>query len=921
MGAFITLLAFIVLIALVISIVAARRARDCDHAMWTLGRRVDKLEDRIAALQQSFRESARSLSEAAAERPPPVEAEAEIPVAERAEPPPEPVEEEIREVAVTPVKEEGLAAAAPEAPETPSPAMPRKQPPTERAKAFVAAIDKEWWRDLERQVGQKWMTWVGAVVLFLSVGFFVKYAFEHEWLGPMGRVILGVIAGLGVCAAGERLVTRGMRPLGQGLVGCGLAMLYVSFYAAYGFYDELLPREIVFVLMALVTTGGVVLAIVHDAIPISFIAVLGGLITPALLSTGEDPRDTLFAYLLLLDIGVLGVAFFKRWRALDLIAFFSTWGYFTWWHHTHYGTAAMVPATLWLYAFFLLFFATPFVYHLYRLTPITGERFFLAVSNAVAAFGFAYAILYETHKHVLGLVTLGMSASYLVLGSLTRKRIKNDSRAVLGFVALSVMFLMIAIPIHLDFHGVTVAWAVQGPVLLYLAYKYTYFPVRVGSLIPLALATGTIFTTNWPLHTEAFTPIFNREFGSAIFVALAGAACTVVHYLHRKNFRRIDRLLMIGTGIASAFLALIVMHIEMWQWLSLSGRGESVRWASALVWVAGSAGFLAAGTKLRSVHTRASGLAALVVVAFLVTWDYALGMRADYLLFLNGRFLAALASILVVFSYGSVYRRSQAICRLEEKRLTAPFFCVGILALTLLGSVETWLYLALLDRHYMARCLLPVFWVAGTAGCLFTGIRLRSYALRTAGLVTAAVAAILASVGYGFKMEPGYILYVNGRFLAGLAVILSVFGYGFVLRSLSDIFPSREQRIAKTLYWIGLWSLFTILSVETPLYFRNAITGFERARWASQMSLSIVWAVYAAAMLTVGFRWKVRSLRLCALGLFGLTALKLVIVDMAKVKEVYRIASFLVLGILMIGASYAYHRVEKALATSSREER
>jgi uncharacterized membrane protein len=81
-----------------------------------------------------------------------------------------------------------------------------------------------------------------------------------------------------------------------------------------------------------------------------------------------------------------------------------------------------------------------------------------------------------------------------------------------------------------------------------------------------------------------------------------------------------------------------------------------------------------------------------------------------------------------------------------------------------------------------------------------------------------------------------------------------------------------------------------------------------------------VWGVYATALLAVGFRGRNRPLRLVGLALFGLTALKLVLVDMAEVKQIYRIVSFLVLGLLMIGASYLYHRVEKWLDESLGEE-
>jgi uncharacterized membrane protein len=56
------------------------------------------------------------------------------------------------------------------------------------------------------------------------------------------------------------------------------------------------------------------------------------------------------------------------------------------------------------------------------------------------------------------------------------------------------------------------------------------------------------------------------------------------------------------------------------------------------------------------------------------------------------------------------------------------------------------------------------------------------------------------------------------------------------------------------------------------------------------------------------------------LGIFAVTALKLVLVDMAGIKQIYRTLSFLVLGLLMIGVSYLHHKVEKHLAASEAQE-
>ena len=1168
---------FIGFTALVVSIVAVALVKGCRSAIKAQQTHLDYLSQKLANIEKSSdttveEKALRPPPEAVPEKPPPAveeERRREIPVAGPVEAPAVPEPEEVADIPSAPPVEVPPTPVEPKIPEVVAPAVAEERPPRKPAKPFWPRFNPESWAKFEEKLGKQWMTWVGAVVLFLAAGLFVKYAFDHKWLGPWARVILGVVAGIAVVAAGERFIRRRMRALGQGLIGTGLAILYVSLYAASGLYD-LLPHSATFALMVLVTTGGMVLAVAHDAIAVSFLAVLGGLLTPVLLRTGQDARDALFSYLLLLDVGVLGVAFFKRWRALDVLAFIGTVALFTGWHIQFHDapTYSMVPTLLWLAAFYVVFLVQPFVYHLRLATPIVGERFFLAVSNAMGMFAGAYTVLLPTHKHTLGFITIGMSVSYLILGTLTRKRIKSDERAVFGFIALSVALLTIAVPIHLDFHGVTIAWAVKAPLLLYLAYKYDYFPVRAGCLIPLALAAGRIFTTHWPLHSEAFTPLFNKHFGTAIFVTLAGGAYTLIHHLQRKNSSPTDRVLKVWTGIASAFLALIVTHIEVWQWLDLSGRGHLVHWASALVWTAGSVGFLAAGIKLRSVHLRFSGFVALAVAVALETWDYGLGIQPSYLLIFNGRFLGALAAILVVFSYASVYRRSQEICRPDEKHLSIPLYGTGIILLVILASFETWqwlafhghryigrcvlpflwvggaagylgagirlrsihlrvagvvvlavagilatvgyvyhgpvgyliyfnwrfaagliialmvfayafamrylrqicspdeqvastafygigiflllilatvetyVWLAIHDYHYLARCLLPLIWVVGSASYLATGIRLRSVYLRAAGLATLTVAGILAAAGYAYRIEgdyllyfngrfaaalalslmvfayaamlrkrhdlcepseknipealygigilllviltswetriwliaheyhylarcllpliwtagaagylavgmklrmthlrtasvaalfvaalfaahaytfdmrPGYYLYLNGRFAAALALLVMAFAHAFVLRSLPQISTKDELSFAKVLYGIVVAWLFVLLNIETYLYFSKTITDPERARWTTQMALSIIWGAYAAAMLAVGFWRNVRLLRFSALALFGATALKLVLVDMARVEEVYRIVSFFVLGILMIAASYLYHRVEKRLFTA-----
>jgi uncharacterized membrane protein len=110
----------------------------------------------------------------------------------------------------------------------------------------------------------------------------------------------------------------------------------------------------------------------------------------------------------------------------------------------------------------------------------------------------------------------------------------------------------------------------------------------------------------------------------------------------------------------------------------------------------------------------------------------------------------------------------------------------------------------------------------------------------------------------------------------------------------------------------GISLLLLLLSVETYKGFLHEVGDLPRAPWVAQMALSILWGLFAAVLLAVGFARGVRPLRLAALGLFALTAGKLAVVDLASVQEGYRIISFVALGGLMIGASYLYHRVERS---------
>ena len=683
----------------------------------------------------------------------------------------------------------------------PSKPLPPPVPPATHGPDASPVPEKEVWSAIEQWIGAKWLTWIGTLALFLSMGFLVKYAIDNQWVGPSGRIALAVLFGMTLMILGDRAVRRAMRAFGLALMGGGLSILYVSLYGAFKLYSLISP-EITAALLIFVTIGGMALAIVHDSRAMAIMAMLGGFLTPLIASTGENSREALFTYIVLLDLGVLGVALFKRWRVLDAVAFVGTVCLYSGWYHEYYTVSQMLPALLWLVGFYAIFLILPFAYHFRTGTPVTVERFALALANAVYFCTFCYIMLYPDHHYALGFIALGISSCYTLLGSLIRKRIATDVKTLFGFIVLAVVFLTLAVPLQLKLNGILLAWAVEGPVLLALGYRFRYFPLRVTAFGVLALAAIRLFVMHWPLHNHLyFEPLLNTRFWTAMSVPIAGWLFAIIHSsMSRDTSQKEDRLLKEAAAIGAGFVALIVLSVE-------------------------TAGWISSGWALRG----------------------------------------------------------------AEQRFIWPEYAV-----------------------------LAVMCLGGTA-FVGTGVLWRSLASRLAGMVPFVIALILSVAVYCADMicwnESWPVL--NIRFMLVLMALVLAYFCAKALRQRTDICNAAEQMLGTVMFWITLATFLALLSAEA---FDSCVSGFtdlQTGRWIGQMAVSIVWGAYAAVLLVVGFLKKKRPLRLVALGLFCATGLKLVLVDISSVKQIYRIVAFVVLGMMMVSASYLYHRIAKSLGTDT----
>src|SRR5712692_8265531 len=169
---------------------------------------------------------------------------------------------------------------------------------------------------METRLGLNWVNRVAVFTLMIGAAFLFKYGVDNNWIGPGARVLLGVACAIAALVIGHRMYRQGQRVYAQGITGLGIALLYLSFWAAASFY-ELIPHALAFVLMAATTAGAGWLALLYESQAIAVLGMLGGYLTPSALSTGEDHPWILFGYVFLLNAGALAVARLRPWQGLE----------------------------------------------------------------------------------------------------------------------------------------------------------------------------------------------------------------------------------------------------------------------------------------------------------------------------------------------------------------------------------------------------------------------------------------------------------------------------------------------------------------------------------------------------------------------------------------------------------------------------
>jgi len=468
--------------------------------------------------------------------------------------------------------------------------------------------------NFEAMVAGRWLNYVGILALLFAVTFFLKYAFDNNWVGPRGRVGIGLLAGSVLYPWSQHLLARGYKYFSEGIAGLGAAVLYLSLWAGWHYY-HIFPQDIAFVAMIVVTAVTLLVAVGRNSERIAFLALVGGLITPILVSTGENHEVSLFTYLTILGAGVLAIAWVRDWKSLPPVQFLATLVYFWGWYSEFYRADELATTVLFATVFFVLFAALPAV-RSWRDGEFSGLEVGIVLVNSLAYLGALRQMLWPDNRWALTVAVLVLAAAHLAAERmLPEKRGTKVRMARILYAGLALTFATLAIPIRLDGRWITIAWAVQGAVLIWSGLRVRFAAVRWAGLVLFAIVAGRLVLI--PIPADTF--LLNARFATfAICVACMALSCYFAATSDEELSEQ-ESMAFVITSIAANILAIAASSLEVWDVFgrmpSLGiDRGHAQELALSMLWLVWALGLLGAGLWKKSEAIRWQALVLLGVV-------------------------------------------------------------------------------------------------------------------------------------------------------------------------------------------------------------------------------------------------------------------------------------------------------------------
>ncbi len=741
----------------------------------------------------------------------------------------------------------------------------------------------------------------GVIVLFFGVAFLLKYGAQHHMISIEIRMISVAMAGILLLCIGWRLRNK---TGGYGLVmqGAGVGILYLVLFTAAKIYSYLTPLQALVVMVGLVVFTGA-LALLQEAKSLAVFGIVGGFLAPVLMSSEGGNHLLLFSYYALLNSGILGIAWFKAWRELNILGFFFTFGIAVLWGSSHY-----LPELFWSTEPFLLLF---FVFYVF-IAVLFAQRQpakRLGYIDATLVFGLPVLVSWLQYylvgdmEYGLAYSSLGCGIFYLVQTFFLRNRFAMQPLAD-AFLALGVVFSSLAVPLAFDGFCSAAIWACQGAGMVWIGLRQGRVLSRhFGLLLQVGAAFFFVDSVFYPFSAP---PFLNYYFFGCFL--LAGSSLLSSYCFDRW----LDNLQTWEGSVASIF--------SLWGlfWWYIGGVQEIHRHVAMAEALDGLLLFCTATSLFIGIIKRKVvwphcdlqlklqlPLMILLIVTGLVYFSYVhfwggWGFTAWGIAFF--------AQYRILYLFAEQWsKRAEAVYHVCTLLLLLFLLCYeagwwfdGVPCFSVVWAVICWAVIpagVLLFLVYLVRfsfwpfaCLGPVY-LKGVGICL------------VAGLVCW---ILLSTVFTGDPAPLTYIPFINPLESSGFFAIFTIIIWA---RGMAGAELSCGYFTIFLSPWLPAGLLFFLLNclLARTVHFFGAVLYLPQPLYSSlifQAAIAVLWGVWSLVITVLATRRGSRSLWRVGAVLLALVVCKLFLVDLSGSGTIARIMSFLVVGILMLIIGY-----------------
>jgi uncharacterized membrane protein len=864
------------IIAAILAIIAMREAANVD-------RRLRQMNQRLAAAESELAKQKGQVTAA--------------PVAE-VKPKPEPVAEKIAEaIAAAPASAAWEEARAPEAPPTPPPKPAR---------------------DVEGALASRWFVYVGGAAIAIGGLLFVKLAIDSGWFPPLLRCAVGVFFGLALVALAEFIRLRrdnvaGPDYIPAALSAGGLVIAFGSVYAAYALY-QLLPPLIAFIGLAALGLGAIALSLRQGPL-IAALGLLGSYAVPALISSDNPSAWTFFPYLLAILAASLAVLRSRTWWWLGHGAIIGAAAWALLYQQSNIFTVAD-DLPIGLFALSIGALATFLISGRGMLNESASSLGALRTSSGpfkIAALGLAAMMLvlaalviFTEHMGVaLALLLIGAIAILALAAVNAGFDLAAPAAAVVVLVTLMAWRYSAFFEIAMDETGVwvPVPSAEQGRFLFWMLLSAAIF--AMAGLVPIlraprpqiwaTLAAGAVVLFGggaWARAPEVLPEHLWTLIAAVVAVALVAYAWLLRGRLAEPQLNRAAGIVLIAAAAAAAF--------------ALDRQFDGVWLTLVLAILVGAIALLRRLLPIDLLGAIATAVAALVALRLFTShelWTEQGGLPLGDHWLIYGYGIPAIVFWLASRVFRAV-GEPRTTAALEGGALGLAVALVSLELRVLIGGGVTRDEPGLLEIAAHASAWLGAAYGLAYRQSLFSSF-ISTWGARI--LLAASVILLIGScllaknpVVTELALEGGAVF--NPLLLAYLlpAILITLIATRFDALGLHDLKP-----------WAGGLSLVLLLAyltLQTKRLFQGAIMVPEPLSDGENYAYSAVWLVFALALFIAGIRLNRQPIRYAGLAVLALVVLKVFLWDMSGLGGLYRVASFMGLGLCLVGIGWLYTR-------------